>query len=161
VFSPGQILLIVAIVLSPILGCRDEDEDEGERLCRKAAKMAEKDLRASLKLQRQIWQEMPTTGTLAAKKCLRPIREKMGQVRTLISDDKTGRQETIDGCAWAATVMEVFDGSPKAPFRKHWATRLMERCHNMLGRAWARDPDNPQYPKLSSRFKKLSSISGR
>ncbi len=144
------------ICLALLNGCRGADEAEAERLCRRAEALKQTDPRAALELKRRIWEQMPTAGTIAARRCGRTVREKMGNVRALVSHDETGSEDTVDGCAWAAMATAVFEDSTSPPFRVHWARRLMERCITVVGRAWTRDPDSSRYAELTALLKKQS-----
>ncbi len=144
------------VCLAMLIGCRGADEAEAGRLCRRAEDLRQTDPRAALELKRRIWEQMPTAGTIAAKRCGRTIREKMGDVRALVSRDETGREDTVDGCAWAAMATEVFENSASPPFRVHWANRLMERCITVVGRAWTRNPDSTRYAELTALLKQQS-----
>ena len=146
------------IVLS-LVQCRGRDEVRAHKMCGQAEALEKRgEVRAALELKRQILEEMPTAGTVAAKGCLRPVRSKMGQVRLLVRSDKQGDKETIEGCKWAADVVEVFYQSVRPPFRRHWAGRLMADCVVVVGRAWTRDPDSTQLYELSERLKKLKTL---
>ncbi len=136
--------------------CRMDDNEQALDLCRQAESLDTTDPRGALELKRKIWEEFPTTGTPAAIECARRVREKMGRVRTLVSHDKRGDIDTVEGCAWAADAVEVFSGSVNPPYREHWARRLMERCVDVVGRAWTRDPDNRRYAELNKKLKRLS-----
>ncbi len=144
----------LAFVLVPC--CRMDDNAQALKLCRQAESLDTTDPRGALELKRRIWEEFPTTGTPAAIECARRVRERMGRVRALVSHDKRGDIETVEGCAWAADAVEVFSGSVNPPYREHWALRLMERCVDVVGRAWTRDPDSRRYAELNERLKKLS-----
>ncbi|MCP4673951.1 MAG: hypothetical protein GY854_00210 [Deltaproteobacteria bacterium] len=148
--------ILVAIGLATLVGCRGEDEAEAIRLCRKAEALEKSDLKESLELRRRIWERMPTFGTNAAAQCVRYVREKMGRMRVIITRDETGAKESVDACAWVALAMEVFEGSGKPPFRRHWAERMMETCVTVVGRAWTRRPDSSYYAEQTTRFKGLS-----
>lgn len=136
--------------------CRSADEAQAQAMCDKADALKERNPKAALALKRQLYEEMPTAGTAAAKACLVPVREKMGRVRVLVSEDKKGETATLDGCIWAADVMETFSSTPHPPFKKKWAKRLMAQCVTMVGRAWTRYPDDPHLRALSKRFRALS-----
>lgn len=136
-------------------GCRGGDEAEAAQLCREAEAMEQADVRAALELKKRIWERMPTAGTVAAADCLRSVREKMGRARVAVAEDVSGGADAVDGCAWAATAMEVFKGSTNPPFRWHWGERLMERCVQVVGRAWTRDPNDVRYRELNERLKAM------
>jgi len=152
---PG-ILALAAVGLAILAGCRTEDEAEAARLCRKSEILEKSNPRASLELKRRIWEQMPTSGTNAAARCARPIREKMGRMRVIITRDENGAKVSVDACAWVALAMEVFEGSVNPPFRKHWAERMMETCVTVVGRAWTRDPDSSYYSEMTTRLNRLS-----
>ncbi|MBW2276125.1 MAG: hypothetical protein JRF63_01460 [Deltaproteobacteria bacterium] len=137
-------------------GCRSSDEEQAATLCDEARALEQQDLRRSLELRRKVWEEMPTAGTPSAKECGREVRVRMGTVRVLVATDETGSPEAIEGCAWTAVVMEVFDRALIPPYRANWARRLAERCVNVVGRAWTRKPDDQQLADLSARLEKLS-----
>lgn len=145
--------LFVVLLVLPAWGCRPSGEDIAARLCREADSLEAADVRGALELRRRIWEQMPTTGTGAAKACVQPIREEMGRVRLLVAEDKRGEAAAVDGCEWAVEVVEVFGDSPHPPFRIHWARRLMDRCAAVVGRAWARSPETARYADLSRRMK--------
>ncbi len=149
-------LALAVVGLAVLAGCRTSDEAEATRLCRKATALEKSSPRASLELKRRIWEQMPTSGTSAAARCARPIREKMGRMRVIITRDETGAKKSVDACAWVAMAMEVFEGSVKPPFRRRWAERMMETCVTVVGRAWTRKPDSSYYSDQTTRFKKLS-----
>jgi hypothetical protein len=143
-------------VIMTLAGCRRGDESRAEVMCEKAKALEKENPRAALALKRHIYEEMPTAGTRAARVCLEPIRTRMGAVRVLISEDERGDRTAIEGCIWAADVMEVFARSVSPPFKRRWARRLMERCTAVVGRAWTRAPDDETLMVLSTRFSKLS-----
>lgn len=147
-------LLYVSSCLT--IGCRASDENLALDLCNRARTLEATSQLEALKIRRQVWQELPYSGTIAARDCGREIRERMGQVRTLVAHDELGASDTIDGCAWAADAMEVFADSTKHPYREHWARRLAERCVTVVGRAWTRDPDNQRLADLTARLKILT-----
>jgi hypothetical protein len=80
----------------------------------------------------------------------------MGEVRILVSADTRGAPAAVDGCEWAATALDVFEGSARLPFRERWARRLMRRCVDVIGRAWAREPDSERLSALNDQLKKLA-----
>jgi hypothetical protein len=50
----------------------------------------------------------------------------------------------------------AFEGALHLPYRAHWARRLAERCVDVVGRAWTRDPDSQRLADLNARLKKLA-----
>jgi hypothetical protein len=147
-------LLVALAALSP--GCRTGDQEQAQRRCDEARALDSGDQRRALEIRRQIHEEVPTSGTRAARECVREVRERMGKVRALVSHDEIGEPDTVAGCGWAADAMEVFAGSANLPYRDHWARRLAERCLTVVGRAWTRAPDSKPLADLSSRLKKLA-----
>lgn len=141
-------------------GCRTSDGERAAELCAQARAMEATDRKGSLELRRKVWEEMPTAGTPSAKECGREVRVKMGSVRVLVATDETGAPEAIEGCAWAADAMEAFDGALIPPYRVHWARRLAERCVDVIGRAWTREPDSKPLRDLSARLEKLAAEPG-
>jgi hypothetical protein len=139
-----------------VLGCRSGDEEAAARRCAEAAVLDETDPERALRIRRQVWEELPYTGTRASKECGRQVRERMGGARTLVAHDERGSADAVDGCEWTATAMEVFEGSIKSPYRRHWARRLAERCIHVVGRAWTRDPSSARYARLNERLIELS-----
>ena len=147
----------IAVITTTVgfVGCRSGDENRATEMCRHAEHLEQQDRRSSLELKRRIAEEMPTAGTVAANRCLRSVRERMGRVRLLVKEDQIGAEKTVDACAWLVDAVEVFEHSTTPPFRKHWANRLLEQCADVLGRAWTRDPDAPRYMRLNQRLKQL------
>jgi hypothetical protein len=147
------------LVVFSLPGCRGEDEARAREMCRRAEALeAKQQIREALALRREVSEEMPTAGTVAAKRCLRPVRRDMGRVRLLVRDDEKGEAKTIEGCTWAADVVEVFSKSVNPPFRRHWAGRLMAQCRTVVGRAWTRAPDSIELKELSERLRKLEDL---
>jgi hypothetical protein len=147
--------ILALVALAALAGCRSPAEEEAARLCAEAAALSRKDPRGALELERRLWSEMPTAGTAAARRCLRSVRERMGEIRLLVTEDEAGEAATITGCAWAADAMEVFADCPNPPFRRHWAERLAERCLTVVGRAWTREPNSAAHAELSARLEEL------
>jgi hypothetical protein len=141
-------------------GCRGAAEAQADALCARAETVERTDPRAALELRRAIWEEMPTAGTAGARRCLRTVRERMGQVRVRVSEDREGGEEAVAGCAWVAETLEVFEGVAAPPFRLRWAGRLMERCKVVVGRAWARRPDDPALIALDRALTNLAERHG-
>ena len=148
--------LLVALAIAQLPGCRDADERAAERRCAEAAAFDESDPERALRIRRQVWEELPYTGTRASRECGRIVRERMGGARALVAHDERGSAAAVDGCEWTATAMEVFAGSIKPPYRHHWARRLAERCIHVVGRAWTRDPASERYAALNARLVALS-----
>jgi len=136
-------------------GCRGEDEALASDMCRQARALERADQLAGLRLQRRVWEEAPTTGTSAAEECGRSIRARMGRVRALVSHDQRGSPAAVEGCAWTADVVEAFSGAASRPYRKAWASRLLERCVAVVGRAWTRDPDSARLSHLGGRLERM------
>ena len=151
--------VVTMMMVVGLVGCRGRDEVRASKMCEQAESLEKKgEVRAALELKRKILEGMPTAGTVAAKRCLRPVRSRMGRVRLLVREDQQGEKETIDGCAWAADVVEVFHQSVRPPFRRHWAGRLMAQCVVVVGRAWTRSPDSRRLRELSDRLKRLETL---
>lgn len=152
----GAGFTVTVLLTSTLAGCRSADEDRARELCDEARELEATDPRAALELRRKVWEEMPTSGTPSAKRCGREVRERMGKVRALVAHDETGAPGAIEGCAWIAVAMEAFDGALHLPYRAHWARRLAERCLNVIGRAWTREPDSKRLADLNARLKQLA-----
>ncbi len=142
---------LVAVLLGT-MGCISSAEAEGERACNAARAMEKSSSRRALEMMRRMSEEMPTAGTAAVARCLRPLKKRMGEVRTQVTMDRVGDPATLSECAWAADAMEVFSEVQHPPFRLHWARRLMERCAVSVGRAWTRAPDDPHLRALHERL---------
>jgi hypothetical protein len=140
--------------------CRSEDDSRARRMCDEAAALEKNDPRAALRLVRETWEKLPTTGTAGAIECGHGIAKRMGKVRLLVASDERGAPATVDGCEWAADAVEIFDGSTRPPYKERWARRLMERCVTAVGRAWTREPDDERLARLCERLKKLSAANG-
>jgi len=145
-----------SLVVVAAAACRSADEEQASSLCAEARAIEERDGRAALELRRKVWEEMPTAGTPSSRACGREVRERMGSVRVLVVTDETGAPEAVDGCAWAADAIEVFRASINPPFRKTWAERLAERCLDVVGRAWTREPDSEPLRELNARLRKIA-----
>ena len=148
----GRFVLWLGALPGASVGCALQAEAEAERICEKARGLEETAPRAGLETLRRMAQEMPTAGTAAAARCLRPLKERMGRVRTQVTMDRAGDPETLEGCSWAVDAMEVFAEMPNPPFKMRWARRLMERCAVSVGRAWTRAPDDPHLRSLHERL---------
>jgi len=149
-------VIATGAVLALAVSCRREDNALARRMCEEADALDTANPRAALVLRRKIWEQLPTTGTAGAAECGRRVRRRMGEVRILVSADTRGAPATVDGCEWAAEALDVFEGSTRLPFREGWARRLMERCVDVVGRAWAREPDSARLRTLNDRLKKLA-----
>lgn len=153
---PCRVLLLAFASIAMLLGCRSTDEAAAEHRCAQAATFDRTDPERALRIRRQVWEELPYTGTRAAKECGRQVRERMGGARTLVAHDERGTPDAVDGCEWTASAMEVFADSIKPPYRRHWARRLAERCIRVVGRAWTREPSSQRFAELNARLVKLS-----
>ena len=149
----GALICISSLML---WGCRCSDEALAQELCAKADRLDASDPIQALRVRKQVWANLPTTGTAAAKVCGRKLRVRMGHARALVVQDKRGNAETITECEWAAHAVAIFAGCSHPPFRKRWARRLLERCINVVGRAWTRDPDSARLAHLTEMLKKYS-----
>jgi hypothetical protein len=147
---------VCLVSVAAAIGCRSSDEDQAAELCDQARALEGKEQRRSLELRREVWEEMPTAGTASARACGREVRERMGRVRLLVVTDEIGAPEAIDGCAWTADAMEAFGASISPPYRTSWARRLAERCIDVVGRAWTREPDSKRLADLNARLKILA-----
>ena len=148
--------LLAGIATLQLVGCRTSDEAAAEQLCAEAQALDSTDSKRALLLQRRVWEEMPYTGTRAAKRCGRHVRERMGRARAKVAHDKRGSTEAVEGCEWVANAMEVFGDSVNPPYRQHWARRLAERCVRVIGRAWTRNPESANLAALNVRLIELS-----
>ncbi len=146
----------LGLIMGALTACRDSDEARAEALCEEAKALEKRDPRAALELKRRLYEEMPTAGTRASRRCLQPVRAKMGAIRVRVSEDETGEAATLEGCTWAADVLEAFAQSVNPPFKRRWAESLMERCVIVVGRAWTRAPDDPALMALHERLKTLA-----
>ena len=149
--------LSVIIALMPLFFtcCTENGERKAKQMCARAAELEKTDAAKSIAITKKMWEELPTTGTSEARRCGKAFRKKMGLVRSMVHHDKRGDEETIAGCEWVAESVKAFQTSVHPPFRMHWAIHLLRDCKQVLGRAWAREPDSARYLQLDEQMDKL------
>ena len=133
--------------------CSSKTEQTASKICSQARLKAVTNPVKSLQIYRNMWRNLPTAGTVTAKKCIKDVNLKIGSYRVIVRQDKNGDKNSVQACLYGISAIEIFGGTGAVtPFKMFRAIDLVKRCKKVISRAWTKYPNDPFYENLNARI---------